>query len=92
MRDEQVLILTHSDFYHVENTKNPAVSISLRFQKLKVDDASIFVDKSVDDPALPEPFLRGVGIVEGRESQNRVMWSFFTAGAVNIVATNKRAS
>ena len=65
MRDEQVLILTHSDFYHLEQTKNPAGLISLRFQKLKVDDVPVFVDEGVDDPALPESFLRGVGVVEG---------------------------
>ena len=58
---------TYIDLYHVGKTKIAAVTIHLRFTELDVDYVPVFVDENVDNPALPEPFLRGVGVVEGRK-------------------------
>ena len=92
MRDEQVRKSTHRDLGHVEKTKSPAATIFLRFIKLSVDNAPVFVDESVNNPALPEPFLQGVGVVEGRKPNKSVMSFCFAAGSVNVLATSKSAS
>ena len=90
--DEQERKSTHRDLDHVEKTKSPAVTIFLGFKELSVDDAPVFVDESVNNPALPEPFLRGVGVVEGRKPNKGIMLIFFAAGAVNVLATSESAS
>ena len=91
MRDRQVRILTYGDLYHVGKTKSAAGTILRRYFEIKVDYAVIFVDESVDKPALSEPFLEGVGVVEGRKPEHSIMTFLFAAGAVNVLATSKKA-
>ena len=88
--DEQERKSTHRDLDHVEKTKSPAVTIFLGFKELSVDDAPVFVDESVDRPALPESFLGGVDV--GRKADKGIVLIFFDAGAVNVLATSKSAS
>ena len=57
-----------------------------------VDDVPIFVDESMDDPALPEKSIQGVGVVEGRKPDECKVIDRFEARAVNTIATSKRAS
>ena len=92
MRDERVQILTYRDFYHVGKTKISTLTILPRFFELSVAYALVFVDESVNNPALPEPFLQGVGVVEGRKPNKSVMSFCFAAGSVNVLATSKSAS
>ena len=90
MRDERVQILTYRDFYHVGKTKIVTLTILPRFFELSVVYALVFVDESVDRPALPESFLGGVDV--GRKADKGIVLIFFDAGAVNVLATSKSAS
>lgn len=84
MRDEEVRISTYSDFGHVGKTKLAAFTIFIRFLELNVDYVPVFVDESVDQPALPEPFLQGVGVVVGGKPKKSIVLNVFAAGAVNV--------
>ena len=57
-----------------------------------VDDVPIFVNESMDDPALPEKYIRGVGVVEGRKPHECKVIDTFEVRAVNTIATSKCAS
>ena len=57
-----------------------------------VDDVPIFVDEGMDNPALPEKSIPGVGVVEGRKPDECKVLDTFGARAVNTIATSKRVS
>lgn len=82
--------MTYRDFYHVGKTKNATVTILPRVFELDVVYVLVFVDESVDNPALQESFLEGVDV--GGKADKGIVSIFLVAGAVNVLATSKSTS